>query len=63
MGTIKRGIDEFERSDLGMGKKAIVYLKMGKGHKHRRKKEEDKISVRTFERIIRNHNINYVPNF
>lgn len=44
-------------------KKAIVYLKMGKGHKHRRKKEEDKISVRTFERIIRNHNINYVPNF
>lgn len=25
-------------------KTAIVYLKMGKGHKHRRKKEEDKIT-------------------
>lgn len=36
---------------------------MGEGNKYQKRKEEGKISVWIFEKVIRNHTVNYFPKY
>lgn len=42
-----------------MGKREAS--KLGGGDKYKRRKKEGKITVRTFEKVVRNQTINYLP--